>query len=170
VTATLLISAIVAVCVFSVTLVAVGVVRLRTLTHRVGWFECGMRRLTHIEAAELAAAVLAPPHPGAAALSAAVPGASHPVPTRGIAHYAVGRIDWWPRWSVSMRPAVSWSRADFTVLVRIPADDGSGRIGLAVVHSAARGVDCELTMSDAAYAGLASWLEAAPPGPLTVTV
>ena len=154
--ATLLLWATIAVSVAAVALAIVATLRLRTLTHRVGWFECGLRRL--------------PPADRPVPPEAAGPGATRPAPIRGIAHYAVGRIDWWPRWSVSMRPAISWSRADLTVLVRLPAAPGdAARAGLAVVRLSRQGEDFELTMSDAAYAGLASWLEAAPPGPLGVT-
>lgn len=117
-----------------VVLLALGGIRLRALTHRVGSFECDVRPANAPTAAW----------------------------TQGIAHYGVGRIDWWRLWSVSVRPACVWTRNDLAVTDRAPLD-GRGRPDLYLVRCSYRGTDVELSMSASAYAGLASWLESAPP-------
>ncbi|WP_265521903.1 DUF2550 domain-containing protein [Oerskovia flava] len=121
--------------------VGLGVVRLRALVHRVGSFECGLRPAGNPQGAW----------------------------TQGIAHYGVGRIDWWRFWSVSLRPAQTWSREDLTITGRVPLD-AAGRPDVYLVRCSYQGRDVELTMSSGAYAGLASWLEAAPPGRRDVVV
>jgi len=117
-----------------------GALRLRALSRRVGSFECGVRR-------------------------AGAPGSPW---VAGIAHYGVGRIDWWRLWSVSLRPARTWSRYDLAIEGREPlAGDGPETY---LVRCTYRGQDLELTMSKGAYEGLASWLEAAPPGRRNIVV
>ncbi len=113
----------------------VGTSRLRTLSHRVGSFQCGAR-----------------------------PGGSPQAPwSAGIAHYGVGRIDWWRCWSLAPRPARSWRRDRLEVTGRAPLDL-AGQADQYLVRCRYDGTDFELTMSADAYAGLASWLESAPPG------
>ncbi len=80
----------------------------------------------------------------------------------GIAQYGVGRLDWWRFWSLSVRPARSWQRSELIILGRDPIVVG-GRTGIYLVRCQHRGADLQLQMSTAAYAGLTSWLEAAPP-------
>lgn len=106
--------------------------RLRSLGHRVGSFEC--------------AVVPVGPH--------------HLAPVKGIAHYAVGRLDWWRRWSLSPKPAESWARGALEVVSRehVEGDDE-----LYVVRCSYQGDELVLIMSVQAYAGLTSWLESAPP-------
>ena len=110
--------------------------RIKTLTRRVGSFDCRLP------------------------ISPATPDRV----TAGIAQYGVGRIDWWRFWSLSVRPAHTWQREDLVVMsreiVHIP-----GRTGIYLVCCTYRGIPLELQMSVAAYAGLTSWLEAAPPSP-----
>ncbi|MBD5786287.1 DUF2550 domain-containing protein [Cellulosimicrobium terreum] len=120
--------------------VGVGTVRLRALTHRVGSFECGLR---------------------AGAVSSW---------TQGVAHYGVGRIDWWRCWSLSARPTRCWARQNLTILGREPLDTGVSRPETYLVRCMYEGEHIELTMARAAYEGLASWLEAAPPGRRDVVV
>lgn len=122
--------------------VGVGALRLRALAHRVGSFECGARSA----------------------------GAENGSWTLGIAHYGVGRIDWWRSWSLSLRPARSWSRHDLVITGREPLDGADARSDSYLVRCRYHGQDFELTMSRAAYEGLASWLEAAPPGRRDVVV
>jgi len=116
---------------------AMGASRLRTLSGRVGSFVCGAR----------------PEQPAGGAWVA------------GIAQYGSGRLDWWRSWSLSPRPARSWLRTEFRVTGRVPLD-GAGRPGLYLVRCQHLDTEFELTMSFEAYAGLTSWLEAAPPSTL----
>lgn len=118
-----------------------GAFRLRALTHRVGSFECGAR-----------------PAGGDAAW------------TLGVAHYGVGRIDWWRCWSLSLRPARTWARYDLVITGREPLTAADSRPDAYLVHCTYQGQEFELTMSRGAYEGLASWLEAAPPGRRDVVV
>lgn len=107
--------------------------RLRTLSGRVGSFVCGTR-----------------------------PERSSDAWVAGIAQYGAGRLDWWRSWSLSPRPARSWRRTEFEVLGRAPLS-GPGRASLYLVQCRHLDVDFELAMSPEAYAGLTSWIEAAPP-------
>jgi hypothetical protein len=112
-----------------------GASRLRRLSRRVGSFPC----------------------------SARAAGNPHAPWSVGIAHYAVGRIEWWRCWSLAPRPARTWYRDRLTVTGRAPLDL-AGQPDQYLVRCRYDGVDFELTMSAGAYAGLASWLESAPPG------
>ncbi|QAY68810.1 DUF2550 domain-containing protein [Xylanimonas protaetiae] len=114
---------------------AAGASRLHSLSRRVGSFTCNAR----------------------AAGAPAVPF------TLGIAHYAVGRIEWYRCWSLSWRPARTWVRDRLSVTGRVPLEQ-AGQADQYLVRCRYDDVDFELSMSTAAYAGLASWLEAAPPG------
>ena len=115
--------------------VAAGASRLHRLSRRVGSFSCNAR-------------------------AAGNPAAAF---TLGIAHYAVGRIEWYRCWSLSLRPARTWLRDRLSVTGRVPVEQ-AGQADQYLVHCRYDDVDFELSMSPAAYAGLASWLEAAPPG------
>ncbi|MCB7138053.1 DUF2550 domain-containing protein [Cellulosimicrobium marinum] len=126
----------------AVVVVGLGAFRLRALAHRVGSFECGVR-------------------------PAGVEGAAW---TSGIAHYGVGRIDWWRSWSLAWRPARIWSRYDLQLLGREPFTGPDARPDSYLVRCRYDGQDFELTMTRPAYEGLASWLEAAPPGRRDVVV
>ena len=114
---------------------AAGLSRLRTLANRVGSFACGAR----------AAGNPAGPF------------------TPGIAHYAVGRIEWYRCWSLAPRPARTWVRDRLVITGRVPLDQ-AGQSDQYLVQCRYDGTDFELSLSAGAYAGLASWLEAAPPG------
>ncbi len=115
--------------------VAAGASRLHRLSRRVGSFQCNAR-------------------------AAGNPAMAF---TLGIAHYAVGRIEWYRCWSLSVRPARTWLRDRLVVTGRVPLEQ-AGQGDQYLVRCRYDGVDFELSMSWAAYAGLASWLEAAPPG------
>jgi Protein of unknown function (DUF2550) len=116
-------------------IVAAGASRLRTLSRRVGSFPCSARPA----------------------------GSAHVPWSLGIAHYSVGRIEWWRCWSLSPRPARTWLRDRLTITGRVPLDQ-AGQPGEYLVQCCYNGTDFELTMAADAYSGLASWLEAAPPG------
>ena len=126
---------VIAVVVLVALIAGAGVSRLRTLSHRVGSFPCAARPVVS-------------------------PSASWSL---GIAHYAVGRIEWWRCWSLAPRPARTWQRELLSVTDREPLDS-TGQPGQYLVRCRYDGADFELTISADAYAGLASWLEAAPPG------
>ncbi|QTE28748.1 DUF2550 domain-containing protein [Pengzhenrongella sicca] len=108
--------------------------RIRTLSGRVGSFECAARPAQPADGPWVA----------------------------GIAQYGAGRLDWWRSWSLAPRPSRSWRRAQFEVVGRVSLA-GAGRGDLYLVRCRHLDDDFELTMSPEAYAGLASWLEAAPP-------
>ncbi|MEL7977010.1 DUF2550 domain-containing protein [Isoptericola sp. F-RaC21] len=114
---------------------AAGASRLRTLSRRVGSFPCHARPADDPQAAWMV----------------------------GIAHYAVGRIDWWRGWSLAPRPARVWLRDGLSITGRAPLDQ-AGQPDQVLVRCRYDGTDFELLMSSGAYAGLASWLESAPPG------
>ncbi|WP_166849650.1 DUF2550 domain-containing protein [Isoptericola sp. BMS4] len=114
---------------------AAGASRLRTLSRRVGSFPCHARPADDPHAPWVV----------------------------GIAHYAVGRIDWWRCWSLLPRPARVWERGRFVVTGRAPLDQ-AGQADQVLVRCRYDGTDFELLMSTGAYEGLASWLESAPPG------
>ncbi|AEG45017.1 DUF2550 domain-containing protein [Isoptericola variabilis] len=125
----------IAVLVVLALIVATGASRLRTLSRRVGSFPCSARPAGNPQAAW----------------------------SLGIAHYAVGRIEWWRCWSLSPRPTRTWLREELSITGRVPLDQ-AGQPDEYLVRCRYDGTDFELTMSSGAYAGLASWLEAAPPG------
>ncbi|RYV50680.1 DUF2550 family protein [Pengzhenrongella frigida] len=120
-----------------VAILGLGASRLSTLSGRVGSFVCGAR----------------PVSPAGGAVVA------------GIAQYGAGRLDWWRAWSLSPRPTRTWRRAELEVIARsllaVP-----GRPDLYLVQCRYREAEFALTMSPEAYAGLTSWLEAAPPSTL----
>lgn len=85
----------------------------------------------------------------------------------GVARYEADRIDWFRIFSVSPRPGTSLIRTDLLVQERRkPAGPESFAVlaGSLIVHCRYREHDVELAMSQQAYTGFASWLEAAPPG------
>jgi hypothetical protein len=125
----------IAVLVVLALVVTAGASRLRTLSRRVGSFPCSARPA----------------------------GNPHAAWSLGIAHYAVGRIEWWRCWSLAPRPTRTWLREELTITGRVPLDQ-AGHQDEYLVRCRYEGTDFELTMSSGAYAGLTSWLEAAPPG------
>ncbi|MDR2722636.1 MAG: DUF2550 domain-containing protein [Cellulomonadaceae bacterium] len=78
----------------------------------------------------------------------------------GIAHYASDGIEWYSVWSLRPYPRRRWNRQCLTVRERT---DLPGRDGVFLVRCTCKDTEFDLTMSQAAYAGLCSWLEAAPP-------
>jgi hypothetical protein len=123
-----------ALLVAAVVVIGLGASRLRTLAGRTGTFECGFRTLTRRGAHV----------------------------SLGFAQFRSERVDWWRCWSLFPRPKRSWRRDRLTVTGHV-ALDGTGRPDHYVVRCAHEGTTFELTMSVGAYAGLTSWLEAAPP-------
>lgn len=113
----------------------VGGSRLRALSHRVGSFPCGARASGNPQGSW----------------------------TLGIAHYSEGRIEWWRAWSLSPRPARTWYRDRLEVTGRVLLEQ-SGQPDRYLVRCRYDGAELELNISSGDYTGLASWLEAAPPG------
>lgn len=88
---------------------------------------------------------------------------------RGIAHYGARQLYWWRLRSLAPRPEQVWPRGQIAVLERRSAVEGADPGGpLLVTCRVAPGEDVELLMTPEAYAGLTSWLEAAPPVARTV--
>ncbi|MCA5893822.1 DUF2550 domain-containing protein [Isoptericola sp. NEAU-Y5] len=125
----------VAVVVVLALVLAAGASRLRTLSRRVGSFPCQARPADDPRAPWVV----------------------------GIAHYAVGRIDWWRGWSLAPRPARVWQRERLILTGRVPLDQ-AGQADAVLVRCRYDDTDFELLVSSGAYAGLASWLESSPPG------
>jgi hypothetical protein len=118
---------------------ALGLSRWQTLTRRVGSFRCAQR----------------------------VRGRW----ARGIAHYGARHLYWWRLRSLAPRPESVWPRGQIAVLERRTATEGpgSGTGGPLLVRlRVAPGEEVDLVMTPEAYAGLTSWLEAAPPVARTV--
>ena len=118
----------------SAVVVGLYVSRQRTLSRRVGSFGCLVR-----------------PEPGEEPWTA------------GTGQYCADRLVWWRTLSLSPRPARSWSREELTLLDREALDevDHTGRQMLQV-HCRHRDDAFQLSLSEAAFAGLVSWLESGP--------
>ena len=110
------------------------VTRVRSLGRRFGTFECALR------------------------LAGRTAWAS------GIAGYGADRLDWYRVLSLSPRPAHSWQRSALEVLARSSRLRAGRRTAITEATLRCRGEDFIPAMTDQAYAGLASWFEAAPPG------
>lgn len=89
--------------------------------------------------------------------------------TRGIAHYGARHLYWWRLQSLAPRPEHVWPRGGIEVVERTAADPASpGGAYLVRCRVGSRPgprPEVELLMTPEAYAGLTSWLEAAPPVP-----
>jgi hypothetical protein len=87
--------------------------------------------------------------------------------TIGVARYGQDRLEWFRVFSLSPRPARSFERDRFELVAqRVPSAPESRAVlpGVTVVSARYESGDLDLAMSPEAYTGLASWLEAAPPG------
>ena len=124
----------------AVVLAAIGVLftaRRLVLARSVGSFDCSLRR------------------PGATGWRL------------GVARYGQGRLDWFRIFSLSPRPSATWQQAGLSILGRRPVEGGEVFAvlpGALVVRCRAPGEEVELALTLDAYVGLASWVEAAPPG------
>ena len=108
--------------------------RRRTLTRRVGSFECGL-------------AMASPRGQGGSA---------------GTCQYGATRLYWWRGWSLSPRPARIWPRSQIVIVERVLLDDVRAT-GHVAVRCRTDDESFELVMTREAYAGFRSWIEAAPP-------
>lgn len=87
--------------------------------------------------------------------------------TIGVARYGPDRLEWFRVFSLSPRPARCFERDRFELVAqRVPAapESRAALPGVTVVSARYDSGDVDLAMSPEAYTGLASWLEAAPPG------
>ncbi|ACZ20954.1 Protein of unknown function (DUF2550) [Sanguibacter keddieii DSM 10542] len=80
----------------------------------------------------------------------------------GFGVYRADRLVWWRARSLWPAPKHEWLRDDLVVTGRVPLDQ-AGQPDLYLVQCRYREMVFDLTMSSGAYAGLASWIEAAPP-------
>jgi len=88
---------------------------------------------------------------------------------RGIAHYGARHLYWWRLRSLAPRPEHVWPRGAIAVVERRPAAPGGDLRGPLLVRcEVGGGESVDLLMTAEAYAGLTSWLEAAPPVAHTV--
>ena len=134
---------VVAVLVVTAALLLGVVSRRRFLTRAAGAFDCSLRFGSATKAA---------------------PGKGWRL---GVARYEADRIDWYRVFSVSPRPGASLVRAELDVMDRRrPSAQESFAVlaGSIIARCRYRGSDVELAMTEQAYTGFASWLEAAPPG------
>jgi Protein of unknown function (DUF2550) len=90
----------------------------------------------------------------------------------GLAAYQSDALRWYPVFGLRLRAGEVFARRAMSVVGRRPADP----VEVTSIGSAAVVVECdtgtagpriELALSDDALTGLLSWLEAAPPGPLS---
>jgi hypothetical protein len=87
--------------------------------------------------------------------------------TLGVARYEADRIEWFRVFGIALSPARVLRRSDLAVQERrYPSGPEAFAVmsGAVIVRCAYESRQIELAMSDQAYTGFASWLEAAPPG------
>jgi hypothetical protein len=118
-----------------VAVLVLGASRVRTLSQRVGSFECAFSRASDSTAPWIA----------------------------GIGQYGAESLYWWRWWSLALWPTRTWPRSRMIVLEYLAVADARGYEGQFVVRCRTGDETFDLLMSAEAYAGLASWLEAAPP-------
>ncbi|GAB3567384.1 DUF2550 domain-containing protein [Spelaeicoccus albus] len=86
----------------------------------------------------------------------------------GVSVYGKDRVDWYPVFALAGRPHLSWLRGDVEIVTReVPSDGEQFAVlpgALLVTCRSKKSGDFRIAVSPEAYAGLASWLEAAPPG------
>jgi Protein of unknown function (DUF2550) len=87
--------------------------------------------------------------------------------TLGVARYEADRIEWFRVFGIVLRPSRVLRRSDLAVAERrYPSGTEAFAVmsGFVIVRCSYDGSQLELAMSEQAYTGFASWLEAAPPG------
>lgn len=85
----------------------------------------------------------------------------------GVARYEQDRLDWFQLFGFSLRPTRSLTRNGLEIIERRSpgAADPPGLLpGWVLVRCSYGAITLEFAMSEAAYNGLATWLESAPPG------
>lgn len=111
--------------------------RLRSLSLRVGSFECALKR----------------------------PNSRRPIWRAGIILYRQQDLGWYPIISVGMRPRYRFSRTEFEVIEHRVRMDNEAKTGIieARCHTKEYG-EIIIAAPKHAYHGLVSWAESAPPG------
>jgi hypothetical protein len=120
--------------------VAVFAVRRYLLTRQGGTFDCSLRRET---------------------------GRSRGSWIPGVARYESDRLDWFRIFTLSPRPRRSLARTRLVIIERRQPEGTEGYAllsGHVIVRCAYGAATLELSMSEPAYSGFATWLESAPPG------
>jgi hypothetical protein len=112
---------------------AVLVSRVRSLGRRLGTFECALR---HGDGSGWAS---------------------------GIASFGRDTLDWYRVISFTPRPELSWRRSRIQVLDRVSRIAGGRRTSVIELRCCDDGEEFRLAMSEQAFSGFTSWLEAAPP-------
>lgn len=111
--------------------------RMRSISSRVGSFECALRV-----------------------------GGSRTW-SNGYATYGKDRIDWFPVASLRLQPRFSWLRGEVEVVAAEPRPSAHTDRDVVDVTITTAGRRFELVVMDEAYFGLRSWLESAPPTPVS---
>jgi len=109
--------------------------RMRSITSRVGSFEC------HLRAAD------------------------SPRWYEGYACYGADRLDWFPVASLVLRPRFSWQRGEIEILRTGSRTSRHTQRELVDATVSGGGRVFHLVVMREAYSGLRSWLESAPPTP-----
>jgi uncharacterized protein DUF2550 len=85
----------------------------------------------------------------------------------GVGAYTSGSVSWYRAYSLSLRPWLTVSRGDVTVVLTREASIAETEALLAdvvVVECMLHGETIELAMAEPSLTGFLAWLEAAPPG------
>lgn len=120
--------------------VVVFAVRRYLLTRLGGTFDCSLRRES---------------------------GRSRGAWTPGVARYESDRLDWFRIFTLNPRPGRSLARTRLVIIERRTPEGPEGYpllSGHVIVRCAYGAATLELSMSEPAYSGFATWLESAPPG------
>lgn len=129
------------ICAIALLFLALFLLRIRWLVRRVGSFECARQDRRDWKGW-----------------------------TSGIAVYDADEIRWFRTVSLSPWPAAAWSRSDLVIADRRYRDGGKPSERSYVEVTFSYGPDpLVLAMTGSAYAGLSSWLEAAPPSGRVLT-
>lgn len=120
--------------------VLVFTIRRYLLTRQGGTFDCSLRRET---------------------------GRSRGTWIPGVARYESDRLDWFRIFTLNPRPGRSLTRTRLVIIERRDPEGPEGYpllSGHVIVRCAYGAATLELSMSEPAYSGFATWLESAPPG------
>ncbi len=80
----------------------------------------------------------------------------------GVAQYGSATLYFWSRWSLAPRPRIRWDRVRLSVVERRWQNADAASDDRLVLATCRCGGDFFLLLSEAAYTGLTSWIEATP--------